>query len=253
MTRRHAAEWWDLFAPDDDLEWHMELARRAGARALDLGVGTARLAIPIAASGRTVVGIDDSLELLHIAHAKVSARGGGVVGRMRLLHGDVRDFALPREPPFDLVYSAEGVLNRCHDRADLAHALGCVRDVLRVGGTLAFTLVRVEAEDMDGRPRLEGVRPLGDGEEVQRHVAWTPGPKRGDVVVHTTYERFDRRGRSTERVHEREQIRVFEPVEVAEALQLGAFQDVERFCDHRGGRSAGHRDRLMVYRCHRGP
>jgi SAM-dependent methyltransferase len=253
MARRHAAEWWDLFAPDDDLEWHMELARRAGPRALELGVGTGRIAIPIAASGRTVLGIDDSLELLHIAHAKVTARGGGVAQRVRLLRGDVRDFSLPREAPFDLVYAPAGALNRCHDRSDLAHALACVRDHLRVGGLLAFDLVRVEEPDMDGRPRLEGVRPLGDGEEVARHVAWTPGPRRGDCVVHTNFERFDRRGRSVERVQERELLHVFEPGEVAELLQLGGYEEVERFCDHRGGRSAGHRDRLMVYRCHRGP
>ena len=253
MGRRWAAEYWDAFATDEDLHWHLELARRAGPRALELGVGTGRLAIPIAASGRAVVGIDDSIELLHIAHARVQARGGGVLARMRLLQGDVRDFSLPREGAFDYVYSAGGALNRCQARPELARALACVRDHLRVGGALAFDLVHVDGEEMDGLQRPDGIRQLGDGEELVRHVAWTPGQRRGDYEAHHTYERFDRRGRSIERLREREPLHVFEPGEVAELLQLGGFEDVERYSDHRGGRGTGHGERLQVYLCHRGP
>jgi SAM-dependent methyltransferase len=253
MGRRWAAEYWDAFATDEDLQWHLELARRAGPRALELGVGTGRLAIPIAASGRTIVGIDDSIELLHIAHARVQARGGGVLSRMRLLLGDVRDFSLPREEKFDLVYSAGGALNRCATRMEFARTLACARDNLRVGGVLAFDLVRVDESEMDGLPRLVGVRQIGDGEELVRHVAWTRGAKRGDYESHDTYERFDRRGRSVERIREREPLHVFEPGEVAELLQLGGFEDVERYSDHVGGRGTGHKERLQVYLCQRGP
>jgi SAM-dependent methyltransferase len=251
--RRWAAEYWDAFATETDLQWHLELARHAGPRALELGVGTGRLAIPMAASGRTVVGIDDSLEMLHIAHAKVQARGGGVLSRMRLLLGDIRDFSLPREDRFDLVYAPSGALNRCATRTELARALACVRDHLRVGGVLAFDLVRIDESEMDGLPRLAGVRALGDGEEVVRHVSWSRGPTKGDCEALHTFERFDRRGRSVERIQERELLHVFEPAEVAELLQLGGFEEVERYCDHEGSRSAGHRDRLQVYKCHRGP
>ncbi len=35
MGRRCAAEYWDVFATDEGLQWHLELARRAGPRALD--------------------------------------------------------------------------------------------------------------------------------------------------------------------------------------------------------------------------
>ena len=70
---------------------------------------------------------------------------------------------------------------------------------------------------------------------------------------HKTYERFDGRGRSVERLAEREMLHMFEPTEIAEVLQLGGFQDVDRFSDLKGGRSAGGKDGMAVYVCHRGP
>ncbi len=253
MGRRWAAEYHDLFAGDDDVTFYTAVSRKAGPRALDIGVGTARLAIPVARAGSSVVGIDSSMELLNVAHGKVTSSGGGLASRMRLLYGDIRDFSLPKEGRFDLAYAGAGAYNRCRTRAELAHAVACVRDHLRVGGYLAFDLVNVPETLLDGMPRLDGVAPLGDGGEVVRHLAWRSGHKRGDLECHATYERFDARGRSVERVAEREMLHVFEPTEVAELLQLGGFEEVDRFCDHKGGRGTGTRDDLAVYICHRGP
>lgn len=253
MGRRWAAEYHDLFAREDDVLFYKALARQSGPRALDIGVGTGRLAIPVASVGSTVVGIDSSMELLNIAHGKVSTIGGGIMSRMRLLYGDIRDFSLPREGRFDIAYSAAGAYNRCRTRAEMAHAIACVRDHLRVGGTFAFDLVNVPPGMMDGLPRLDGVAPTKDGGEVVRHMAWRPGNKRGDCECLSTYEVFDSRGRSKERVAEREMLHIFEPSEVAELLQLGGFEDMDRFSDHNGGRTPGGHEPLAVYVCHRGP
>ena len=253
MGRKWAAEYHDMFATDDDVQFYKALARQSGPRTLDIGVGTGRLAIPVAKAGSSVVGIDSSMELLNIAHGKVSTIGGSLMARMRLLYGDIRDFSLSREGIFDIAYPAAGAYNRCRTRAEMAHAIACVRDHLRVGGTYAFDLMNLPDTLKDGMPRLDGVAPTDDGGEVVRHVAWRPGPKRGDCERLATYERFDSRGRSAERVAEREMLHVFDSSEVAELLQLGGFEDMERFSDHQGGRIAGGRQTLGVYVCHRGP
>jgi SAM-dependent methyltransferase len=253
MGRRWAAEYHDAFAGEDDVRFYSAVSRKAGPSALELGVGTARLAIPIAKAGSRVVGIDSSMELLHIAHSKVTTAEGGASSRMRLLYGDIRDFNLPRESKFDMAYSGGGSYNRCRTRAELAHAVSCVRDHLRVGGIFAFDLTYVDEGLMDGMPRMDGVAPTDDGGEVVRHIAWRQGHKRGDVESHATYEHFDSRGRSVQRLAEREMLHLFEPTEVAEVLQLGGFQNVERFSDLKGGRSAGRKDEMAVYLCHRGP
>jgi len=253
MGRHWAAEYHDAFAREDDVSFYSAVSRKAGPTALDIGVGTGRVAIPIAKAGSRVVGIDSSMELLNIAHSKVASTGGGITSRMRLLYGDIRDFDLPREGKFDLAYAASAAYNRCRTRAELAHAMACIRDHLRVGGTLAFDLMNVDEKLMDGMPRLDGVAPTGDGGEVVRYLSWRSGRKKGDVECHSTYESFESRGRSVERVAEREMLHQFEPIEVAEVLQLGGFEDVDRFSDLKGGRSAGSKDPMAVYLCHRGP
>ena len=43
MGYRWAAEYYDLFSREDDHDFYMDLSRRAGPRALDIGVGTGRL------------------------------------------------------------------------------------------------------------------------------------------------------------------------------------------------------------------
>jgi len=49
MTYRSGAEkFYDLFGAKDDVAFYIELAHEHGNRALELGVGTARLAIELA-------------------------------------------------------------------------------------------------------------------------------------------------------------------------------------------------------------
>lgn len=73
------------------------LARAArGGRVLELGVGTGRIAIPLAARGLEVHGLDTSRAML----AKLRRKRGGRA--VRAAAGDMRDIAA--EGPFRLVY-----------------------------------------------------------------------------------------------------------------------------------------------------
>jgi ubiquinone/menaquinone biosynthesis C-methylase UbiE len=65
MTYRlAAAKFYDLFGSKNDVGFYKELALQSGKKALELGVGTCRVAIPLARSGITVVGIDNSVHML---------------------------------------------------------------------------------------------------------------------------------------------------------------------------------------------
>jgi SAM-dependent methyltransferase len=67
-----------------------------GLRALELGVGTGRVAIPLAERGVAVTGIDSSPKML----AKLAAKPGG--DKVRTVLGDMSEVAV--DGPFDLVY-----------------------------------------------------------------------------------------------------------------------------------------------------
>lgn len=85
---------YDLDAPAGDaaIDWFRGLARMTGGPILELGVGTGRVAIPVAKDGHEVVGIDRSAAML--ARAERHARSSRV--KLRLVEADMRTFSLDR-------------------------------------------------------------------------------------------------------------------------------------------------------------
>lgn len=86
---------YDLDAPHGEypaIDWFRGLARMTGGPILELGVGTGRVAIPLAKDGHEVVGIDRSEAMLKRAEAH--ARRARVT--LRLVETDMRSFSLDR-------------------------------------------------------------------------------------------------------------------------------------------------------------
>lgn len=100
MTDRLAAKFYDLFGSKDDIDFYKELALQSGGKALELGVGTARVAIPLARGGVTVVGIDNSVHMLGVAREKLAKESKAVRRRVTLKRGDMKGFELNQSFPF---------------------------------------------------------------------------------------------------------------------------------------------------------
>lgn len=92
-----------------DVDATVEFLRRfvKEGSALELGIGTGRLAIPLAASGVSVIGIDVSEAMLQRLHEKNQSQS------IRSIRGDMVD-DLP-EGPFDLVFVAYNTFFNVHD------------------------------------------------------------------------------------------------------------------------------------------
>jgi SAM-dependent methyltransferase len=120
----------------------LELAGRG--RVLELGVGTGRLAIPLAGAGAdrdlTVHGIDSSAAMLDAMRAKPGAE------RVELHLGDMVDDMPTR--PFDLVFVAYNTLFNLADPDRQAGCFRAVADRLAPGGRFV-----VEAFVPDDPPR----------------------------------------------------------------------------------------------------
>jgi SAM-dependent methyltransferase len=101
-------------------------------RVLELGVGTGRLALPLAARGATVVGVDASTEMLARLAEKPGAES--VVARL----GDMADVgSLDLGPPFAVAFAA---FNTFFNLTTRAAQLSCLRGVaaqLAPGGVFA--------------------------------------------------------------------------------------------------------------------
>ncbi|MCC6350180.1 MAG: methyltransferase domain-containing protein [Candidatus Eisenbacteria bacterium] len=114
--------------------------RAAGAhRALDLGCGAARNAVPLAEAGWEVFGLDDSMPMLDAAARR--ARAAGVAARVRLACATM-DRLPVRAGSFDLVI-AHGIWNLARDGEEFRRAVREAAAAASPGaGLFVFTFSR---------------------------------------------------------------------------------------------------------------
>lgn len=136
----------DAFAPfydqdyrnyRDDIQLVVDLAQVAGAAALELGCGTGRVLVPLAATGCRVTGVDSSPALLTIARRK--AEQAGVTARVLLSQADLRSFSLA-EKGYDFAFCVSNTLMHLTTQADQLTALTTAQRHLRPGGRLLVDL-----------------------------------------------------------------------------------------------------------------
>jgi SAM-dependent methyltransferase len=128
---------YDAFDADrDDLAAYLNIAGELGAvRVLDVGCGTGCLAVLLAETGRTVIGVDPAGASLEAAKAKDRT------GRITWVHGDA---ATMPELQADLAVMTGNVAQVFLTDTDWAQALQGVRAALRPGGYLVFETRRPE-------------------------------------------------------------------------------------------------------------
>jgi SAM-dependent methyltransferase len=122
-----------------DLQLWRELAGE-GASVLDLGAGTGRVSIHLAARGHTVTAVDLDASLLEVLEQRAAERELEV----DTLCADVRDFEIDRQ--FDVVLAPMQLVQLLRG-ADEHHAmLRCAARHLRPGGLFAAALMDLEGE-----------------------------------------------------------------------------------------------------------
>ncbi len=140
------------------------------ARVLELGVGTGRIALPVAAAGCRVAGIDISAEMLRMARAKEHGQA------LWLLQG-----AIEHLPFADGVFDATLAVHVLHLARDWRATLAEALRVLRPGGVFIQGRDWRDPQSCAGRLRsklretlielLPGSRPPGAGAAVGQALA----------------------------------------------------------------------------------
>jgi SAM-dependent methyltransferase len=129
----------------EDVGFYVDLALASGGPVVELGVGTGRIAVPIAQGGVEVVGVDSSPEML--ARARAAAQAAGVGHLLDLRLGDLR------EPPVDelvpLVICPFRSLLHLETEAEKLRALRAARTLLPPEGTFAFDVFAPSSEDIE--------------------------------------------------------------------------------------------------------
>ena len=179
--RDRAAAYYDLDPPPfGDVAFYRRRLPSADAAVLELGCGTGRVTLPLAATCGHVDGVDHADAMLAICRRKLAARAE-LEDRLTLQTGDITDLDLGRT--FDLVIAPYRVMQNLDSDAEVAGFYRTIRRHLSA----------------DGRAIVNAFHPLSDRDELR--ATWvsrgeTPTRKGildGDrVVVYDRRVRMDR-------------------------------------------------------------
>ncbi len=211
------------------VDFYRGQADRQGGSVLELGCGTGRVLIPIAADGHPCVGLDLSDPML--AEARRKADGEGVV--VEWVHDDMRAFDLGRT--FDLIVIAGNSLLHLHDINSLVGCLTSVRRHLAPGGRLVLDVFNPSVRllsDADGSRRPRPGMSFIDPDRGEVHVEVAEHYDAADQVTRGTW--FLSTGAEPDFLALPLEIRSIFPQELALLLDRVGLRLVERFGDWSG-------------------
>jgi SAM-dependent methyltransferase len=128
----------------EDVSFYVEEAGRVTPPVVELGVGTGRIAVPVAAAGIRVIGVDSSEGMLGVARERAELAGVSELVDLRV--GDLR--APPVDERVELVVCPFRSYLHMQTDADRLAALGAARELLVPGGRLIFDVFRPGPDDI---------------------------------------------------------------------------------------------------------
>jgi SAM-dependent methyltransferase len=182
----------------EDVRFYVDLAREAGGPVVELGVGTGRIAIPTAAAGVHVIGVDSSRGMLEVCAEAAAA--AGVADLVDLRVGDLAD--PPVRERVNLVTCPFRAYLHLRSDDERLRALGAARDLLLPGGRLVFDVFApgdddiaethgrwlerepgiFERADWDVETRTLTLSVRGDGGETTMALSWLSPEEWRDTI-----------------------------------------------------------------------
>lgn len=162
------AELYDLFYDDfeEDLEMYRGFAERTGGPILEVGSGTGRVALALAAEGHTIVGLELAEALRAVAQHK--ADRAQLTDRVQFSAGDMRRFKLDQH--FGLIIVPLNTFLHNLTLDDQLATLACCKKHLRPGGLLVLDCFNPDPAHAADDRRLIVQRSVIDRETGQTAV-----------------------------------------------------------------------------------
>jgi SAM-dependent methyltransferase len=172
----------------EDVDFYVAEARKAGGPVIELGVGTGRVAVPVAEAGVKVIGIDDSERMLAVCRAR--AEDAGLADLVELRLGDLR--RPPATERVNLVTCPFRALLHLESDEDRIQALEAVYALLLPGGRFVFDVFAPSSDDIeetDGRwlEREPGIWERADWDLDQRVLTLTVRGESGETRMHLAW------------------------------------------------------------------
>jgi SAM-dependent methyltransferase len=173
------ARLYDLDLADDpgDLDLYLALAAREGGPVVELAVGSGRVALPLAAAGHQVTGVDLDPAMLSRARTAADAAGPELAARLRLEQADLLTARPAGSGKFRLAILALNSILLLAGRGQQRRALASMAALLAPGGLAVVDAWQPDTDDLaryDGRLVLEWLRrdPVTGRDATKTAAAW---------------------------------------------------------------------------------
>ncbi len=213
----------------EDIPALLWFAQETGGPILELGVGTGRLALPLAQAGFEVTGVDNSPGMLALARARLAP----FAAQTRLVQCDFRDLDL--DQTFALAYCGFNTFLHLIETEDQAAALRCWRRHLRADGLLALDvynpdLARLAAADGSFALADRWLDPAS-GRMIYKLFGSEVDIAGQIVTLHTFYDALDASGQ-VQRTAVHKRTRLLFRRELALLLAQAGFRQIRFFGDY---------------------
>ncbi len=123
------AEFYDMLHSDThDIQSFIQIAQKYSGDILELGLGTGRIAIPLAKAGFSVTGIELSSDMIQIAEQKLSKENDQVRDRCNIIKTDASSFSI--NASFGLIIASCNFLNHFLTTCSIRNLFRCVKNHL---------------------------------------------------------------------------------------------------------------------------
>lgn len=217
-----AAVYYDLFDTKDNIDFFYQYAQSAGIIA-DIGAGTGRIAVPLAARGMHVYCVEPSEAMLKEFEKKL-VKNPQLRKRITLQKNDAATFEFDRRFPAAFL---SGTFDHFMNDDERIAALANIHRHLETDGKIVFD---VFLGLMKNSPLHPAGRVTHGSTEYTRHVKSTIGSD-NRIEVLLVYEKYER-GRLTERIEQQSQAAVLTRIQIHEVLAMTGFAVVHEYGDY---------------------
>lgn len=159
-----AAEYYDLFASNDDIPFFLEYAKAQGSPILDVAAGAGRVTFTLAGEGFSVVALESSKAMLDVARRRHADASPDIQERVSIVEGNMTEFNLGKSFSLVIIPSSFGHAMTTEEQLS---TLRCIRDHLSDDGLFILDLfpggAQPELATFEDNPRT-----LADGRRVRR-------------------------------------------------------------------------------------
>ena len=182
----------DVSIDPGDIDLYLAMAARTEGDIVELCVGTARVAVPLAAAGHHVTGIDHDAAMLARARHRIAGAGEGIAARIRLVEGDLFTTPIGGAGTFGLAILPLNSILLLGGPREQRRAIRILADLVAPGGIVVVDAWQPVADDLvafDGRLSFEWLRqePETGLEVVKLSAAWYDGATRA-VTLTTLFD-----------------------------------------------------------------